>query len=305
MNVDSKQLRSFVAVARLGNFTRAAEQLHLSQPSLSLHIHQIERSIGLRLMDRSTRAVALTAAGVDFLAGADRILGEVEAALASLGDLANRKRGHVAVAALPSVAADILPRAIARLAAQHPGVIVTLRDVLADHIVAKVRSGEVDFGVTAIDLVDDDIAVRPLTDDSLMLVAPPDHPAVKAKRVTWKLASGLPFIAMTRDSSVRRLTERAFATNGLSVEPAFEATYLSSAIGLVASRLGVAAMPSLASPMVAQAGLAERRLTEPVITRRIGIVTRRGRSLSPAAASLAALLAGAARDALPKRRRAS
>lgn len=305
MNVDLKQLRSFVAVARLGNFTRAAEWLHLSQPSLSAHIGQLEQTLGLRLIDRSTRAVALTAAGGELLVSADRILAEVDAALASLGDLASRRRGHVTVAALPSIAADILPRAIARLAAAHPDVTVSLRDDLAGGIVAGVRSGEVDFGVTAIDLVEDDIAVRPLTDDALVLIARPGHPALAPKRVTWALAAAHPFVAMTRGSSVRRLTDRAFAAQAHEIVPAYEARYLSSAIGLVAAGLGVAALPSLALPMAQQAGLAHRPLAEPVVTRRIGLVMRRGRSLAPAAAGLAQFLAAAARDALPKRRRAT
>src|SRR5258707_4649003 len=107
MNINLHQLRIFVAVARLGNFTRAAERLHLSQPSLSLHIRQLEADLGVRLFDRSTRSVALTSAGADFLPGAERLLEDFEATVGAVADLAARRRGRVAVAVLPSVAAEL------------------------------------------------------------------------------------------------------------------------------------------------------------------------------------------------------
>src|SRR5262245_656673 len=157
MGVDLHQLRIFVAVARLGNFTRAAERLGLSQPSLSLHIRQLEQDLGVRLFDRSTRSVALTPAGEDFLPTAERLLDDFRAAAAAVADLAARRRGRVAVAVLPSVAADLLPRAIALLRARHPDVSVSLRDDVAEHIPARVRSGEVDFGLGAIDSMDADM----------------------------------------------------------------------------------------------------------------------------------------------------
>src|SRR5262245_1670489 len=132
MGVDLHQLRIFVAVARLGNFTRAAERLGLSQPSLSLHIRQLEQDLGVRLFDRSTRSVALTPAGDDFLPTAERLLDDFQSAVAAVADLAARRRGRVAVAVLPSVAAELLPRAMAALHARHHGITVSLRAGVAE-----------------------------------------------------------------------------------------------------------------------------------------------------------------------------
>ena len=176
MNINLNQLRVFVAVARLGNFTRAAERLRLSQPSMSLHIRQLEQDLGVRLFDRSTRSVALTRAGEDFLPTAERLLDDVKSAVASVADLAARRRGRVVVAVLPSVAAELLPRAIAALHARHPDITVSLRDDVAELIPARVRSGEVDFGLGAIDSIDADIAGSPLVSDELIAVFPPSHP---------------------------------------------------------------------------------------------------------------------------------
>src|ERR1700730_2968035 len=264
MNISLHQLRIFVAVARLGNFTRAAERLHLSQPSLSLHIRQLEQDLGVRLFDRSTRSVVLTQAGDDLLPTAERLLDDFQSAVASVADLAARRRGRVAVAVLPSVAADLLPRAIALLRVRHPDIAVALRDDVAEHIPARVRSGEVDFGLGAIDGVDADIFGSPLVSDELIAVLPGEHPlahaakttsAGKTVKTTWRALAKYPFVAMSRDSSVRRLTEQAFARNGLVLEPAFEARYMSTALGMIAQGLGIGTLPSSAVSMVRQGGL--------------------------------------------------
>ena len=286
MNVSLNQLRIFVAVARLGNFTRAAERLNLSQPNLSLHIRQLEQDLGVRLLDRSTRSVTLTRAGDDFLPTAERLLDDVQSAVASVADLAARRRGRVAVAVLPSVAAELLPRAIAALRARHPDIAVSLLDDVAAHIPARVRSGEVDFGLGAIDSMDADILGAPLISDELIAVFPRTHPLANAAHATWRAMAKYPFVAMSRDSSVRHLTERAFARNGLVLEPAFEAKYMSTALGIIAHGLGIGTLPSSAVSMVQQAGLSHADIRGPVMKRQIGIMSRRGRSLSPAAEAL-------------------
>jgi LysR family transcriptional regulator, carnitine catabolism transcriptional activator len=101
---------------------------------------------------------------------------------------------------------------------------------------------------------------------------------------------------MSRDSSVRRLTEQAFARNGLVLEPAFEAKYISTALGMIAHGLGIGTLPSSALSMVGQAGLSHAEIHGPIMKRRIGIMTRRGRSLSPAAQALIDTLRIAAMD---------
>jgi DNA-binding transcriptional LysR family regulator len=290
------QLRIFVAVARLGNFTRAAERLNLSQPSLSLHIRQLEQDLSVRLLDRSTRSVALTRTGEEFLPTAERLLDDFQSAVASVADLAARRRGRVAVAVLPSVAAELLPRAIALLRERHPDIGVSLRDDVAEHIPARVRGGEVDFGLGTIDGLDADIYGAPLISDALIAVLPPGHPLADAAKTNWRALAKYPFVAMSRDSSVRRLTEQAFARNGLVLEPAFEAKYISTAIGIIANGLGLGTLPSSVVAMVQQAGLAHAEIHGPLIKRRIGIITRRGRSLSPAAEALVAALKTVARD---------
>lgn len=298
MNIDLRQLRVFIAVARLGNFTRAAERLNLSQPNLSLLVRRLEQTLGVRLFDRSTRSVTLTVAGQEFLPTAERLVEEFDGAIAAVTDLAARRRGRVTVAALPSIAATLLPKAIAELSARHPQITVSLRDDVADQILARVRSGEVDFGVGATDMADSQLVTTPLIEDVMVAVFDPTHALAGRRRLTWRCVADYPLIGMSRDSSVRRLTGSAFARCGLVVEPRYEAKYMSTAIGLVASGLGVAVLPSSAALMAEQAGLRSATLHEPVVRRKIGILMRRGRSLSPSASALFAILRGLTRGGL-------
>jgi LysR family transcriptional regulator, carnitine catabolism transcriptional activator len=121
MNVELRQLRAFIVVARFGSFTRAAELLNLSQPALTVQIRQLEQALGLKLFDRNTRTVELTRMGRDLLPVLTRLLGEVDQVVSSTREMATVKYGIVRVAALPSVAATLLPPLIARFRQRYPG----------------------------------------------------------------------------------------------------------------------------------------------------------------------------------------
>ena len=126
MNVTIKQLQAFLAVAELGNFTRAAERLRVAQPALSQHVRELETELALRLFDRTTRRVELTAGGREFRSAATKILAELEHAVRNAHDLAEHKRGRITIAAPPLLAAVILPRAIAEFHARNSGVQIVL-----------------------------------------------------------------------------------------------------------------------------------------------------------------------------------
>src|SRR5690242_3747296 len=122
MNLSSRQLRAFVALAEERNFTRAAARTHLSQPAFSALIRSLEEALEQRLFDRSTRHVELTVEGREFETSARRILAEVDAALSGARDYAGRQRGRVAIALLPSLAAGWLPPVLSAFHAAHPGI---------------------------------------------------------------------------------------------------------------------------------------------------------------------------------------
>ena len=149
LNLSTRQVRAFLALAEQKNFTRAAEQCHLSQSAFSTLIRTLEDAIGMRLFDRDTRNVELTAEGRLFLGGAARLMEDLRASLQDLGEHAARRRGRVSVAALPSLAAGWLPDVLAKFRDVYPGIELDVADVLSDNCVEYVRSGKADFSLAA------------------------------------------------------------------------------------------------------------------------------------------------------------
>ena len=302
MDADLRHFEAFLAVARHGHFTRAAAALHVSQPALTVQIRQLERGLGVRLFDRNNRRVALTAAGREFVAPVERLLLDHAAIVRQAGDLSAGLGGVVTVAALPSVAAGLLPSAIQRLTRQRDGIVVRVRDVITGRLIDLVRAGDVDFGIGSLTRPDPGIAVERLMTDRLCAFAPVTHPISAKRRVTLRELSGYPLILTGRDSSVRQLFERALERERLPAHIAQEATYMSTAIGMARAGLGVAVLPQSARPDRVGDDVRAIEIRQPVLTRDIGILWRMGRSLSPPARLLVGALRADVRAATSQKR---
>jgi DNA-binding transcriptional LysR family regulator len=253
-------------------------------------VRQLEESLGARLFDRNTRNVQLTATGAHFLPAVERLLGDLDTTIGGVRDAVARASGRVVVAALPSIASSVLPQAIARARAANSGIAIAVRDAVAGRISAMVRTGEADFGLAGKPEEDEGLLFERLWADRLVAACPRAHPLAKRRRVAWSDLVAEPFISMSRDSSVRRLVEQAFAQIGQRHDPAYEVVYLSSAVSLAAAGLGIAVVPSSALSALNPERIAVRPLVGPAVEREIGVLTSRARSLSPAAAFFAARL---------------
>src|SRR3954470_13815026 len=132
MNITLRQLHGFRAVAELGSFTRAAQRLKIAQPALSLHVRDLERELSLRLFDRTTRKVELTVAGREFLQSVEKLISDLESAVANAREWTERKRGRCILAAPPFLAAMIIPKAIAEYKSAHPAIEVRVIDAQTD-----------------------------------------------------------------------------------------------------------------------------------------------------------------------------
>ncbi|HUK62043.1 MAG TPA: LysR substrate-binding domain-containing protein, partial [Dongiaceae bacterium] len=225
-----------------------------------------------------------TPVGREFLPVVERVLGEIDAVAVNARELAGRQRGLVAVAALPSIASTVLPVTVAEFRNRHPGITVKLRDAVAQRVVDLVKSGEVDFGIGSPTTRDPELKVSHLMDDPVSVVLPPGHPLERRARVGLRDLLHTPLILMDREYSVRWLIERAFQSIGHSVAPAFEASYVSTAVGLVKAGLGVAVVARSAGGSAAElAGLRTRPIQHPTLVRHISLLENPNRSLSPAA----------------------
>ena len=243
MNLSARQLRAFVALAEERHFTRAAQRCHLTQPAFSALIRSLEESAGLRLFDRSTRHVELTAEGRVLDASARRLLADMELVMGDLRDHAARRRGRVALAALPSLAAGWLPGLLARFRAGHPGIAVDLRDALLDPCLDMVRDGVADFAVASRRPDMQDLDSEFLYADRYFLVCRADHPLASAGRARLRDVARHPMIQLARNSSVRKHLDAAMGADAPA--PVFEVEHLATVTGLVRAGLGVAVVPAM------------------------------------------------------------
>lgn len=298
MKATPHQLACFLAVADARSFSEAARRLGLSQPALSRTVRLLEEALGARLFDRDTRNVALTPVGAELRPIAERLQAEFGGAFGELARFVAGGRGRVAVAALPSIAAMLLPSAIAAFSAERPDVDVLIEDGLSGSVLDAVRDGRAEIGLTVQPSPSAQLDYRPLLSDAFGLVCRDGDPLAARDAQPWSAFAGRPFIAMAPGSSVRRMTDSVFLQAGLAVRPLFQCAFLGTTGRLVAAGLGIAALPRLTLPLAAAPGLAWRPLTQPATRRQMGVVTRANRTLSPAAAALlAAVEAEAARVA--------
>lgn len=287
INLSMRDIDTTLVLGRTLNFRQAAAQLHLSQSALSTQVQRIEDALGVRLFDRTTRTVRLTAAGEVFMQQAASLQAAFRDAIAAVSGIASVEQGQVSVAALPSLAARLLPRVLMAYRQAHPQVALKVRDTLSGPAFDLVRAGEVDFALTAADPQQADLHYVPLMSDSFLLLIPEAHPLAKARGpLRWADTAGAEHVSMVHPSSVRQYTEWAFLQNRIRFTPAFEAEHLTTIVSMVECGFGVAALPEIAAGAVAQNGIVQRPLIGPVAERSIGLVTSRGRSLSPAAMAL-------------------
>jgi LysR family carnitine catabolism transcriptional activator len=291
LNWTPRDLEIFLLLAETGSFRRTAAQVHLSQSAVSGVIARLEDALATRLFDRTTRSVHLTAAGQVFVEQARLLNTQTQEAVQRVQQISQLQAGKVSLAALPSLAATVVPRVMAHFARQYPDIALTLHDTLSGPAFDLVRSGTVDFALTAANPDYADLDYTPLSADGFVLLMPLDHVlAAGDTDLPWRDVAGLVHISMPLPASVRQYANAAFMEHRLAFKPRYEVEHIATIHAMVKAGLGVAALPELAAAFVQQGGVAMRRLTAPDIQRPIGVVTRRNRSLSPAAQQMVAML---------------
>ncbi|MGM8932390.1 LysR family transcriptional regulator [Salinicola halophyticus] len=274
-----RQLQAFVLTAEMASFTRAAKEIHLSQPALSYLIRKLEEELGIALFARNTRTVMLTEGGELFLGHARRILADMTLALDETRNVRELEQGRLTVAGLPSVASSLLPRTIAAFRKRHPRVTIALRDGLADQVHQWVRRGDVDMGLGSPLDQDRELDFQPLFHDDLILITPPR--VVRRSESPWYGLDEMPYIAMTPGSSARHYADLAMGHAGRRIEPSWEVSFMSSAIAMVRAKLGYALLPASSVDVfnLEQITRLPINMREP---REIGILRRKPLHSSPA-----------------------
>lgn len=263
----------------------AAERLGVSSPTLSTCIRQMENLLDLALFDRTTRSVRLTASGSDFLPIVQQLLKDFDAAVTDIHNTAVRKRGRVFVACLPSIGYRYMPTILTRFQDRHPDITVQIQDNATYDMMTRVVRSHADFGISSQWRVDPDLQFTPILDDTYVAVFPIGSPLAKKTVLKWKEIISYPFLAMAQGTHTRELMDAALAQRRIAVNPFYVASQIHTIVGMVATGMGISALPGNALPGNTPKGITIRPLADPVVTRVIGFATPRRRSLSPAAES--------------------
>ena len=282
MNVTLRQLRVFQSVARTRNFSRTGEAVGLTQPAVSRAIAELERELGLRLLDRTTRDVELTEAGRSLSARLDRALDELDAMLADVAGLADADGGKVRVASSPTLSAYLMPGCIAASAREAPRVRLLLLDRIQQDVLESVRNGEVDFGMVVEPASVVDLQCEPILHDPFVLVTPESHRLARGASVRWKALDGQPLVLLDAASGSRRYVDDALARHGAVGKIEQELSHPTTVLQMVEAGIGLTVMPRLAVPPGGLPGLAVRPLL-PRVERTVMLVRRSDRALSPVA----------------------
>jgi len=235
-----RQLEVFLAIAHAQSFSRAAERIHLSQPTLSEHMKELEEELGVPLFIRHSRSVSLTEPGRVFEDYATRVVSTLAAGRHAIAELDGLKRGSLVVGASTTPGTYVLPARIAKFRQQYPGITVALRIANSRAVEERVRDGEVDLAVIGGHVLGpSERCVAAGIVDELQLIVPPDYP-VKAGVLTPARLARERLLIREEGSATRQATERALRQAGVSFRPAMELDHTETIKRAVIAGLGVA-----------------------------------------------------------------
>lgn len=285
-------LKSFLAVAREGNMTRAARRVHLSQPAISAQIARLEEELGTPLFHRTAKGVELTEAGVIFRHHAERALVWIEDGQEAVRALEGLDHGELSVGGGATATTYLFPPLLRAFHEQHPGVRLYVREQGSAAVAEGVLTGDLDLGVVTLPIDApglDSLTVTPWVTDDLRLVVPPGHPLEKRRRFQWSELEGEPLVLFEAGTAVRRVIEQALATYGVHAEIVMELRSIESIRQMVAQGIGSAfvsrfALPGEDAGLAPAEGVAELR-------RDLAIVQRSDRAATPAARAFLDLMA--------------
>lgn len=290
INFDLNDLQAFRAVVDQGSFSKAAEAVRISQPALSRRIEKLEDALGVRLFERTTRKVSLTQAGRGFMPSVERLLDDLDNALLGISEVASTRLGQVTVACVPSAAYYFMPRVIAHYHQQYPRIKVKVLDSSAHDVLSAVVDGEADFGLSFMGTLEADVEFEPLVQESYVVACRRDHPLAGRSSVTWAEFYQQDYISLGKTSGNRFLLDQALSGIVPQRQSICETRHVTTMIGLVEAGLGVAAVPLMAMPAADHPILTRVPLTDPQVMRSVGLIKRRGRTLTPAALALERLV---------------
>ena len=288
-DLSARQLEAVLAVAEYGSFIAASARLRISQPALTRTIKRIEAALGVRLFERSTRHVQITQAGREFVAVAERMLNDLRLTVRSLREVAEERRGRLILSSIMSVASGILPVLLAAYRVDRPGMEIHVREGVHGSVLEDVRSGVADLGLSYVDDLPDAIEGFPLQRETFSVVVPKRHRLAARRSVSLGELRDEPIVALPSDSRTRRTIDAAASTAGLSLRQVVTVSQFATLMGCVRAGVGLAIVPTGATVSFLGRDLRAISISEPRLSRRLGLIKLREREPSPATLGFMAL----------------
>lgn len=293
MRVENSELEAFVAVAELGTFHRAAEKLHLTQPGLSRRIQKLEKALGVELLHRTTRSVTLTGVGRQFLPMAREQISQLGMMLSSIQEIAEKRHGKVRMASIPTVVMRLLPDVLRQFAVKYPQVGVQILDGNHDFVLAQVRAGIAEFGISLHPGDDEDLSFEPFLTDRYVLAVHRDDPLAARDSVTLDDLKQTRLIIGGRDSGNRLLLEMLLGQTSQRLRWFYEVEHIACVAALVDAGVGAAILPGTALRANHMPSVRAVEIASPEIARTVGIVRHRTISMSGMSAELCEMVKAA------------
>jgi DNA-binding transcriptional LysR family regulator len=289
-DLTSRQLHTVLAVAEYESFVAAAALLKTSQPAVTRTIKHVEDVLGVRLFDRSTRSVQITAAGKEFAGVASRMLNDLKITIRSMRELSDQRRGQIIISSIMSVANGKLPGLVSAYRLDYPGIELHIRDGVHGTVIEDVRSGAADFGVTYLDELPEPFAAINVGKESFTVVLPSRHALAARKSLSLSDLKGMPLVSLPRDSRTRRVIDGAASSEGLTLNHVVTVSQFATMLGFVRAGVGIAIAPKSGVSSFLGKELVAVPIRGKPLARDLGIITLREREASPAAAGLMSLI---------------
>jgi DNA-binding transcriptional LysR family regulator len=300
-------LRTLQAIARRGSFSRAADELHLSQPAVSLHIRQLEEGLGVPLLERVGKRAFPTRAGEVLLEHAARVFGELGAAGEALERLRGVVAGRIRLGTGATASIHLLPPLLRRLHARHPGLDLIVVTGNAPDMARAVAENALDLAVVTLPVPTRHLVVSAVYHDPLLAIAPPEPRWLRRRPVTAAELAQHPLMLYEPGGTIRRVIDDWFRRAGVTPRVAMELGNEEAIKKLVGAGLGLSIIPAIATRDEARAGTLAALRLDPPLARRLGVVRRRDKPLGPVLevclSALTEFLASAGRSEATGRRR--
>ncbi len=299
-----RQLQYLVAVADTKGFHRAAEQCHVSQPTLSAQVQHIEAALGVRVFERTRRGVVVTPVGEDILVHARRVLGQVQELVAAAGRARDPLHGTLRVGVIPTIAPYLLPHVLPAFGKAFPHLRMVLREEMTEDIVRGLQHARLDAGIVALEAELPDCSHAVVARDPFVVAMPRGHALARKKRITLEHLEGETVLLLEDGHCFRQQALPLCSSAGL-VEADLRATSLATMAQMVSAGIGITLLPAISLDVEnRQSQLDLRPLDAPGAARTIVVVWRKA-AAAPEAYRALARVAADALTALVGRRRTS